>query len=136
MAYLKEINEGLVYESEQAKASIQRNNQHHEERLQQFRSGYESKLAEYDESSSEIRIKNMELSDLVDDQKEQIDQLTALKEDIRNRWEQTHENYQRSLQQKNELENEKDELTEKLQKATEQLVESRFHANDLENAIN
>lgn len=78
----------------------------------------------------------MELSDLVDDQKEQIDQLTALKEDIRNRWEQTHENYQRSLQQKNELENEKDELTEKLQKATEQLVESRFHANDLENAIN
>lgn len=87
MTHLQEINEGLKYETDQVKAQIQRNNQHHEERLQSFRSGYESKLAEYDESSSEIRIKNMELADLLEEQKEQIEQLTVLKQDIKNRWE-------------------------------------------------
>jgi len=61
----------------------------------------------------------MELSDLLEEQKEQIEQLTTLKQDIKNRWEQAHENFQKTLQQKNELENEKDELSNQLKLTTE-----------------
>lgn len=50
-------------------------------------------MAEYDESASEMKIKNMELADIIDEQKESIELLTHLRDELRQNWEAANDNY-------------------------------------------
>lgn len=79
-------------------AALQRLHGVHEERLLQFKSGYESRLAEFDESSSEYRVRNIELSDEIEELKQNLSDAIAMKEEMRGKWAAAHENFQRTLQ--------------------------------------
>ncbi|KAL4459492.1 hypothetical protein ABPG74_018105 [Tetrahymena malaccensis] len=134
--HYKEVVQGLNNEIQSLQHQIAKNNQNHEEKIQQFRNGFESKLAEYDQSSSEIKIKNMELADEIDELKSHIENLNKIKEDIKQKWENAYENYQKTLQTKNELENQKDSIQSQLNISREENTNLMFKLSEVENLYN
>ncbi|EAR95984.2 kinesin motor catalytic domain protein (macronuclear) [Tetrahymena thermophila SB210] len=134
--HFKEVNQGLNSEIQSLQQQIAKNVQTHEEKIQQFKNGFESKLAEYDQNSSEIKIKNMELADEIDELKSHIENLNRIKDDIKQKWENAYENYQKTLQTKNEIENQKDSIQSQLNISREENTNLMFKLSEAENLYN